>query len=323
MNTNLGRTEVAVLTNKSGGFLGFGDVVIVDVSNAASFVTTTTAGYLDGRIGVILDPGGIADDAPGTVAFSGFVPRINLDGSAAVGDAIACSSVAGQGTPHAAPLTSGDFAQSIGTGSNPAALLFGTPMIVSNLSTVYFAPSGLTGATAGSRYVGATSSGAPVTGTFLQGDYVIDRSGSIYICTVAGSPGTWVAPGGGGGGSQEYEQEKLATTQTITSLTDLTGLSITKVLTSGVFYRWTLDFGGQKGSTGTLTTYITDESDVVKQERSMSIAGGFLFPGIITWVEEGTGASVTRKARAYADSGNYSFIVSSTQDVVFSVERTG
>lgn len=50
---------------------------------------------------------------------------------------------------------------------------------------------GVTGATAASRFVGATASGAPVTGTFLVGDYIVDQTGSFWICTVAGSPGTW------------------------------------------------------------------------------------------------------------------------------------
>ena len=37
---------------------------------------------------------------------------------------------------------------------------------------------GLTGATAASRYVGATASGAPASGTFNVGDFVIDQTGS-------------------------------------------------------------------------------------------------------------------------------------------------
>lgn len=54
-------------------------------------------------------------------------------------------------------------------------------------------PLGLTGATAATRYVGATTSGSPATGTFAVGDYIIDQTGVVYICTVAGTPGTWVA----------------------------------------------------------------------------------------------------------------------------------
>lgn len=53
--------------------------------------------------------------------------------------------------------------------------------------------SGLTGATSASRYVGATAAGAPASGTFAVGDFIIDRSGGIWVCTTAGSPGTWTA----------------------------------------------------------------------------------------------------------------------------------
>lgn len=55
--------------------------------------------------------------------------------------------------------------------------------------------SGLGGATNGSRYVGATNSGSPATGTYLVGDYIIDRTGDLWICTVAGTPGTWTRVG--------------------------------------------------------------------------------------------------------------------------------
>lgn len=47
------------------------------------------------------------------------------------------------------------------------------------------------GATAESRYVGATTSGAPASGTFEKGDFAVDQTGSFWICTTAGTPGTW------------------------------------------------------------------------------------------------------------------------------------
>lgn len=51
---------------------------------------------------------------------------------------------------------------------------------------------GLPGATAAARFVGGTTSGAPVSGgPFLVGDFVIDQSVAIWICVIAGSPGTW------------------------------------------------------------------------------------------------------------------------------------
>lgn len=60
------------------------------------------------------------------------------------------------------------------------------------ISTPDLIVSGLTGATANSRYVGATTSGAPTSGTFAVGDHVIDQTGVVWICTVAGTPGTWI-----------------------------------------------------------------------------------------------------------------------------------
>ncbi len=54
---------------------------------------------------------------------------------------------------------------------------------------------GLPGATAASRYVGATVSGPPVTGTWLVGDFIIDRSGSFWVCAIAGTPGGWFEAG--------------------------------------------------------------------------------------------------------------------------------
>lgn len=53
----------------------------------------------------------------------------------------------------------------------------------------------LTGATQASRYVGATASGAPASGTFVKGDWVVAQDGHIFVCTTGGTPGTWVDVG--------------------------------------------------------------------------------------------------------------------------------
>lgn len=79
-------------------------------------------------------------------------------------------------------------------------------------------PLALAGAVAPTRFVGGTTSGAPVAGTFEVGDFVVTQDGGIEICTVAGSPGTWVAvTGGGGGGELAYAEttSDLGVTQTV------------------------------------------------------------------------------------------------------------
>lgn len=43
--------------------------------------------------------------------------------------------------------------------------------------------------------VGSTASGAPSTGTWTQGAFVIDYTGAIWVCTSAGTPGTWKTVG--------------------------------------------------------------------------------------------------------------------------------
>lgn len=71
----------------------------------------------------------------------------------------------------------------------------------------------LVGATAASGYVGGASGSAPTSGTFAQGDYVIDGAGAcLWICTAAGSPGTWKRVGTGGYVARRHQS---STTQTI------------------------------------------------------------------------------------------------------------
>lgn len=68
------------------------------------------------------------------------------------------------------------------------------------LPVTALAVAGLTGGTAGTRWVGAIASGtAPVSGTFATGDVMTVLTGGIIVCTSGGTQGTWVLIGGGGG----------------------------------------------------------------------------------------------------------------------------
>lgn len=121
-------------------------------------------------------------------------------------------------------------------------------------------PLGLTGAVAATRYVGGTASGAPASGTFAIGDFIIDRSGSAWVCTVAGTPGTWVQLGAGGSGvTVEDEGAPLSTTATTL---DFVGAGVTASGT-GATKTITIPGGGGGGGSpasdaGALTyAYIT------------------------------------------------------------------
>lgn len=74
--------------------------------------------------------------------------------------------------------------------------VIGTAMVAASV-TGPFAPS-TPGATAATRYVGGTAGGAPTTGTFAVGDFVIDQTAKVWICTAAGTPGTWAQQSGSG-----------------------------------------------------------------------------------------------------------------------------
>lgn len=126
-NTALNRSGVVLLTNKSGGALTQGAVVVVDTANASAFTTTTTGGYTNTFIGVIIEPNGIANNASGLVALSGYVPKINLNTAATIGQLIKTHTVAGQGTPHDAPSAAGDFAEALTASATPEAIVFGKP----------------------------------------------------------------------------------------------------------------------------------------------------------------------------------------------------
>lgn len=127
MNTALQRLTQLAMTNKSGGSVAQGDVVVVDLTTAASFTTSTSGAYVSGVVGVVLEPNGIASNAIGMIAISGPVPKITLSGSASLGDLFKTHTVAKQAVRHAAGIQAGDFGIVLGTGTTPAALLWGLP----------------------------------------------------------------------------------------------------------------------------------------------------------------------------------------------------
>lgn len=100
-------------------------------------------------------------------------------------------------TGYSGPAGGGPVAMADVTGL-AAALALLAPLASPTFTGVATAPSlaatGKTGATAQATILaGGTASGAPTIGTHVVGELVIDATGAAWFCTVAGTPGTWVA----------------------------------------------------------------------------------------------------------------------------------
>lgn len=101
-------------------------------------------------------------------------------------------------TVAGSPGTWGGQARPLGSaggdlqGSYPNPTLANSVTVSGTLGAAAFASSGSPGAVQPARFMGATATGAPVSGTFSAGDYVVDiAEARLLICTVAGTPGTW------------------------------------------------------------------------------------------------------------------------------------
>lgn len=116
-----GRQVVLPLTNKSGGGVVAGDVVIIDTGNDGAFTTTTTGGY-GGSVGIAQET--IANNATGRVLTSGYAALVNVPSSQTRGHFIKTHTVAKQAT-GASSRAAGMFGQLLTGGSTPTAWLWG------------------------------------------------------------------------------------------------------------------------------------------------------------------------------------------------------
>lgn len=116
------------LTNRSGGALSSGDVVVIDTGNANSVTTSTTVSDAD-AVGVVITGG--ADAASIVVITEGYCPKINVTGSTVPGDYLAISGTAKKADSFSA-ANQGTFARAISTSATNVKGYIGGAALASN-----------------------------------------------------------------------------------------------------------------------------------------------------------------------------------------------
>lgn len=168
------------------------------VNAGAVSATTLTVTGLPGALNTSEYVGATTSGAPVSGTFSPGNWAIDLAGTIHI-----C--ITG-GTPGTwAEMTSNSYGQTLSnktltaptlTGVTTAATINATVLSGStSVSSPIHINTGNTGAGVQSRYMGGTAGGAPTSGTFALNDWVVDDTGNMWVCTAAGSPGTWVSVG--------------------------------------------------------------------------------------------------------------------------------
>lgn len=128
-------------------------------------------------------------------------------------------------------------------------------------------PQALTGAVAATRYVGGTTSGAPASGAFAVGDFVVDQTGVVWVCVTAGSPGTWT--------STTSPAQLLLTGQGLVSESfSRSGAASTTLMTGGTAYAMTVALKAGSVVTNVLVVVQTGASGITLYKAGIYSATG-------------------------------------------------
>lgn len=209
-------TGNSTITGTLGGLTG------LTVASGGASITgnSTITGTLGSLTGLTVASGGITVTT-GNLALNGASPLIDVSGSSGTPsiklqatNGLTFINAAGSSTmaslTNAGVLTvAAGLTVTTGGAAITGALTNVTTIAASSTVTgTAHVSTGLTGATTQIRYVGGvTGSTAPTSGTFALGDTVVGTGGVIFVCTTAGTPGTWTTIGGSAAAT--YRQSML------------------------------------------------------------------------------------------------------------------
>lgn len=177
MSNTYGRQVVVPLTNKSGGGVIAGDVVVIDTANDDSF-TTNTAGAFTGGVGIAQAT--IASNAVGPVLIAGYAALVNVDSSVTRGHFGKTYTVAKQATDAGASRVSGTFCEFLTGGTTPSASVYPP-----DISATYGGPTWATG---------TSMPGSPTTNDRVTRTDILGGTDFEYDGTQWRSVGTFFLP---------------------------------------------------------------------------------------------------------------------------------
>lgn len=170
------------------------------VTAAATYWSPTPFFSGPSKVGINTDAPATELDVSGAVTVTRAIPTVFFtDGASHTGQVSIASAANDVNTGSAA----GDMVLMSTTGKVYVPGNIGAVGQIASLGTMFGSNVSATGVATtsqnASRYVGATTGGAPTDAfAYVIGDWVVDRSsGAKWVCVVAGSPGTWVPSGGG------------------------------------------------------------------------------------------------------------------------------
>ncbi len=204
MASIFGRSIIVPLTNKSGGSVALGDVVVVDTTTDESFTTTTSAANTS-AIGVAAET--IASNAVGRVIVGGYASLVNVNASVTRNQFGTTHTVAKQAVASASRVA-GTFCRWLKTSATPSAYIYPVDLAGAALTNpmdgtgqmIYGGAAGaatkLVAGTTSQVLIGSATVPAwgAVTGAMLNADNILPWHVQIVpmIATPDATTGTWL-----------------------------------------------------------------------------------------------------------------------------------